>query len=854
MEPLKDFFLSFEWFTYDPHQSASEQYFRLQREAGWWREHPDQKTAWKGYLSAIVRQFNASFGVDDDDLTTWHRLLAHIGITCPPQSVSGCKALMRGKFINLIDLIDARDDRSRVIRHFESEVKLSEYTKEKNKVFPRKHVDAGALLKYLLRNIIHPDPNRVDPGTQPTREEKKKKKRGNEGESSREQADYVQVSASAQFYRLTREAGWTREDPRQKEAWEDYLEALVLQFNFSYGDDENDLTSWHTLLARIHVVDLPKTAKGCKRLIDKKFINLVDLVDARDDPEHFIPEFSSEVELTSRSSGSGDASLSFLRLTTGRNTVNMDHDNSTARESSADPSADTEEAVGCDEADILETDAHSDSASSTDTVRPSVEVVQMNENLDPDGNFDPVREFFERYPAFPYESDTNPARLFDQLAEDQHWPIGSTDFKLALAQMKAALYQQFDPSIEMPGPDFVEPEPELFVEADLNPTTSTKKMSKNAKRRMKKRLAAMAKASGSGETNEGDWSAAPVILEQDSGQVEAEEVTWSWPALAPDDNQSTSPLISQLSAAALKPIILPTVRTNTRPAQRFGAGPKGGAGFRKGKGKYRGEVKVTSVPAPNPDVSGDEIPEWVNEASISSTCLPRETLVNLGRLKPIVLPNPSDASSSVIPKRFYGTPRLKPQGGYGKNTTYDTNRVTAPPIPTRRPQKSLVDVAVQAGGNDMPSSPSRDETGGFCQGKESLTTVLSTQKNPFDDFFSEWPDYDSERDRTISVATQLNQLRQRKKWWGPRQIFWNNAYTMYAQALVLQFNASYGTDVNDLETWHRVLRATGSGMPGSVDECKLLVDSIHVNLVDLVDASLDPVSTPVSRLSNLHKL
>ncbi|KAJ3560000.1 hypothetical protein NP233_g11116 [Leucocoprinus birnbaumii] len=325
MEPLKGFFLSFDWFTYNPRESASEQYFRLQRQAGWTgpsKNHPEQKLAWGSYMTAVVRQFNASFGVDDDDLATWHRLLAHIGIASPPKTVDGCKSLMRGKYINLIDLIDARDDPSQIIEHFESEVHLSDYTKKNYKIFPRDHVDAGALLKYLLRNIDFPSPYCVDPsgdldslrswwrgarvrgaGTSRGRDAATRGRsdwdKGQGGWDKGQEHRYnPRESASDQYSRLFREAKWHRDHEDQKIAWENYLTAIVRQFNASFGVDDDDLPTWHRLLAHIGIESPPRTVKGCKRLIHGKSINLIDLIDARDDPSTVIEQFTSEVSLS----------------------------------------------------------------------------------------------------------------------------------------------------------------------------------------------------------------------------------------------------------------------------------------------------------------------------------------------------------------------------------------------------------------------------------------------------------------------------------------------------------------------------------------------------------------------------
>ncbi|KAF5354968.1 hypothetical protein D9756_005614 [Leucocoprinus leucothites] len=160
MGPLEAFFNQYSWFTYDPSESASHQFHRLQRKAGWERDDPEQKEAWEDYLEALVQQFNTSYGDDENDLTAWHVLLARIGTTDLPATVRDCKSIIEGKFINLVDLVDARDDPSRSIPHFISEVELSKYTLSEHKVFPREHVAAGSLLKYLLRHIISPNANR----------------------------------------------------------------------------------------------------------------------------------------------------------------------------------------------------------------------------------------------------------------------------------------------------------------------------------------------------------------------------------------------------------------------------------------------------------------------------------------------------------------------------------------------------------------------------------------------------------------------------------------------------------------------------------------------------------------------
>lgn len=91
MQPLEAFFRKYRWFTYVPGQSASAQFKRLRDEAGWDRDDDENDRAWQSYRTALVRQFNATYSVDEDDLAAWHALLRHIGVNNPPSTVEECK-------------------------------------------------------------------------------------------------------------------------------------------------------------------------------------------------------------------------------------------------------------------------------------------------------------------------------------------------------------------------------------------------------------------------------------------------------------------------------------------------------------------------------------------------------------------------------------------------------------------------------------------------------------------------------------------------------------------------------------------------------------------------------------------
>ncbi|XP_006461878.1 hypothetical protein AGABI2DRAFT_178859 [Agaricus bisporus var. bisporus H97] len=156
LEPMDQFFSQYSWFDYNAPLPASQQFKRLREEAGWNRGDAEGTQAWEGYRTALVRQFNSTYSSDLDDLEAWHALIRHIGVVELPNTAEECQTLIEGKYINLVDLVDARNDPTIVIEHFANEIELSEYTRANDKIFPRGHIEAGSLLTFLLRRIFRP--------------------------------------------------------------------------------------------------------------------------------------------------------------------------------------------------------------------------------------------------------------------------------------------------------------------------------------------------------------------------------------------------------------------------------------------------------------------------------------------------------------------------------------------------------------------------------------------------------------------------------------------------------------------------------------------------------------------------
>ncbi|KAF7967139.1 hypothetical protein HWV62_5006 [Athelia sp. TMB] len=59
-------------------------------------------------------------------------------------------------------------------------------------------------------------------------------------------------------------------------------------------------------------------------------------------------------------------------------------------------------------------------------------------------------------------------------------------------------------------------------------------------------------------------------------------------------------------------------------------------------------------------------------------------------------------------------------------------------------------------------------------------------------------------------------------------------------AMVMQFNQYYGTDIEDINNWQILCQVLGiSPIPQELQACREVVKQTHVNIVDLVDDSSD---------------
>ncbi|KAF5354974.1 hypothetical protein D9756_005613 [Leucocoprinus leucothites] len=170
--PLEDFFASYAAFTYNPSAPSTREFRRLAKANQWEPKTGPLIGANKAFKTALIRQFNVSYGTNKSSLPDWQGVLRQMGVSDPPHTISGCQEIVRNSYVNLVDLVDARGDPTKIVRTFPTEKALSSYSKRTKKIFPKEGAKAGGILEYFLRHIFQPG----DGTGKRTRRRKKKAK------------------------------------------------------------------------------------------------------------------------------------------------------------------------------------------------------------------------------------------------------------------------------------------------------------------------------------------------------------------------------------------------------------------------------------------------------------------------------------------------------------------------------------------------------------------------------------------------------------------------------------------------------------------------------------------------------
>ncbi|KAI0263439.1 hypothetical protein BC834DRAFT_827594 [Gloeopeniophorella convolvens] len=88
--------------------------------------------------------------------------------------------------------------------------------------------------------------------------------------------------------------------PEKNAAREAFHTAMKDDFKTLYGSDEKDIRNWKKLCHVLRIEPAPETLSACRKAVVKKYVNLVDLVQAPTRPVHLFPTEKELSDYTKR--------------------------------------------------------------------------------------------------------------------------------------------------------------------------------------------------------------------------------------------------------------------------------------------------------------------------------------------------------------------------------------------------------------------------------------------------------------------------------------------------------------------------------------------------------------------------
>ncbi|KAH8155789.1 uncharacterized protein LAJ45_00801 [Morchella importuna] len=151
------FWARFQGFTPDPNSSLITNFNLLSTAQNWAPAGRARSRAHRRFRSAMIDEFNATYGTDNNDLESWKNLCRVVRVDPVPETITQCRKAVRRTHVNLVDLIDhdVRNGGGQV-KKFKTLRQLREYTHETEKYFPKNPAKAGGILKALLRDMNAP--------------------------------------------------------------------------------------------------------------------------------------------------------------------------------------------------------------------------------------------------------------------------------------------------------------------------------------------------------------------------------------------------------------------------------------------------------------------------------------------------------------------------------------------------------------------------------------------------------------------------------------------------------------------------------------------------------------------------
>ncbi|KAK7685908.1 hypothetical protein QCA50_010715 [Cerrena zonata] len=154
LRPIDKFFANFPTFNYRRHAPLNDEFARLRKHQGWEPRTKENTEMYGEFRNALIAEFNATYGMDENDIRSWQYLCTLLRIDPVPTSMERCREIVLSTHVNLVDLLDTHRT-GKQVTIFETEAELRHYTIERKRFFPLDEARQGGVLKYLLRHILH---------------------------------------------------------------------------------------------------------------------------------------------------------------------------------------------------------------------------------------------------------------------------------------------------------------------------------------------------------------------------------------------------------------------------------------------------------------------------------------------------------------------------------------------------------------------------------------------------------------------------------------------------------------------------------------------------------------------------
>ncbi|KIM27370.1 hypothetical protein M408DRAFT_330076 [Serendipita vermifera MAFF 305830] len=142
---------------FDHNESAlvETEFERLAQEQGWIEDNTKKKKSKryrKEWGECLESEFTQHYG-DSSRLEGWQALCSEVGIEDVPQSIKGCKKVLKTQvWVNIVDFVNCRRTGEPILCH-ESLQALRKYIRKTKKTFPLETAKADGFLAGLLITV-----------------------------------------------------------------------------------------------------------------------------------------------------------------------------------------------------------------------------------------------------------------------------------------------------------------------------------------------------------------------------------------------------------------------------------------------------------------------------------------------------------------------------------------------------------------------------------------------------------------------------------------------------------------------------------------------------------------------------